>query len=38
MHGRTSIAVEGDLENDFSHAIFQVRFVMKNGKIYKEVN
>jgi imidazolonepropionase-like amidohydrolase len=32
------IAVEGDLENDFSHAIFQVRFVMKNGKIYKEVN
>ena len=32
------IAVEGDLENDFEHAIFQVKFVMKNGKIYKDVN
>lgn len=31
------IAIEGDLENDFIHAIFQVRFVMKNGKIYKDI-
>ena len=32
------IAVEGDLENDFIHAIFQVKFIMKNGKIYKNIN
>jgi imidazolonepropionase-like amidohydrolase len=32
------IAIEGDLENDFPHAILQVKFVMKNGKIYKDIN
>jgi imidazolonepropionase-like amidohydrolase len=32
------IAVEGDLENDFVHTIFQVRFVMMNGKVYKAIN
>jgi imidazolonepropionase-like amidohydrolase len=32
------IAVEGDLENDFARTIFQVKFVMMNGKIYKNVN
>lgn len=32
------IAIEGDIENDFAKAIFQVRFVMKNGKIYKDVH
>ncbi|ESU23708.1 hypothetical protein FEDK69T_11120 [Flavobacterium enshiense DK69] len=31
------IAVEGDLENEFDKSIFQIRFVMTNGKIYKEV-
>ena len=31
------IAIDGDMENDFIHAIFQVRFVMKNGKIYKDL-
>lgn len=31
------IAIEGDIENDFTKAIFQVKFVMKNGKIYKDI-
>jgi imidazolonepropionase-like amidohydrolase len=31
------IAIEGDLENDFVKSIFQVRFVMANGKVYKEL-
>ena len=28
------IAVEGDLENDFAKAIFNLKFVMKDGEIY----
>ena len=28
------IAVKGDIENDFSNAIFDLVFVMKNGEIY----
>lgn len=28
------IAVEGDIENDFSAAIFNMVFVMKNGEVY----
>jgi imidazolonepropionase-like amidohydrolase len=31
------IAVEGDLEKEFPKSIFQVRFVMADGKIYKDV-
>lgn len=31
------IALEGDLENEFTKSIFQVRFVMNNGKVYKTV-
>ncbi len=30
------IAVKGDIENDFSNAIFNLGFVMKNGEIYVE--
>ena len=30
------IAVKGDIENDFSNTIFNIVFVMKNGKIYVE--
>jgi imidazolonepropionase-like amidohydrolase len=28
------IAVQGDLENDFTHAIFDIVMVMKNGEVY----
>ncbi len=28
------VAVKGDLENDFSNTIFNLVFVMKNGKVY----
>lgn len=31
------IAIEGDIENDFTKAIFKVKFVMKNGKIFKDI-
>ena len=30
------IAIKGDIENDFSNAIFNLGFVMKNGEIYVE--
>ncbi len=30
------IAVKGDIEKDFSNAIYDVVFVMKNGKVYVE--
>jgi imidazolonepropionase-like amidohydrolase len=30
------IAVEGDIEKDFSNAMFNITFVMKDGEIYVE--
>lgn len=31
------IAIEGDLENEFAKSIYQIRFVMTNGKVYRDV-
>jgi imidazolonepropionase-like amidohydrolase len=31
------VAVEGDLEKEFPKAIYQIKFVMANGAIYKDV-